>query len=107
MGLRADANHLRITRPSHVSGVLRRDLFMPTRHVVKLLILVICGFAAVSIRAPHADAWAGEPDDLATLRKSAEAGDAAAMNALGEAYDNSRGVPRDDLEAASWYRKSA
>src|SRR5258706_15450395 len=100
MGLRADANHLRITRPSHVSGVLRRDLFMPTRHVVKLLILVICGFAAVSIRAPHADAWAGQPGDLAPLRKPAEGGGPATVNAVGERDDKSPGMPPGHLEAA-------
>ena len=42
-----------------------------------------------------------------TGRKAAEPGDARAMTKLGVMYENGRGVPRNDAQAASWYRKAA
>ena len=46
-------------------------------------------------------------EDLETLRKKAEAGDAAAQNNLGVAYHNGEGVPKDYAEAMKWCRKAA
>src|SRR5271169_6052135 len=41
------------------------------------------------------------------VRRDADAGDAAAQNALGDLYDEGRGVPQDLPAAIEWYRKSA
>jgi uncharacterized protein len=38
---------------------------------------------------------------------AAEQGDAEAQYSLGLMYDNSKGVPKDDAQAAIWYRKAA
>ena len=57
-------------------------------------------------------AMAATPADVA--RKSfqetkikAEKGDAAAQFNLGVSYANGQGVPKDEAEAAKWYRKAA
>jgi len=40
--------------------------------------------------------------------EAADAGDTLGMNNLGWMYENGRGgVPKDDAQAVSWYRKSA
>ena len=46
-------------------------------------------------------------DDLQTLRKKAEAGDADAQYFLGLAYAAGRSVPEDNAKAVKWYRKAA
>ena len=48
-----------------------------------------------------------ESDEVAALRAKANAGHAAAQFNLGLAYDTGRGVPQDDAEAVSWFRKAA
>ena len=42
-----------------------------------------------------------------TVRQAAERGDASAQFKLGEMCRRGDGVPRDDVEAVSWYRKAA
>jgi TPR repeat protein len=46
-------------------------------------------------------------DDLETLRKKAEAGNAFAQYGLGLKYAVGEGVPQDYAEAVKWYRKAA
>ena len=46
-------------------------------------------------------------DDLETLRKKAEAGDAVAQYNLGLMYEKGTGLTEDKVEAAKWYRKAA
>jgi TPR repeat protein len=46
-------------------------------------------------------------DDLQTLRKKAEAGDAISQFNLGLMYDKGEGVAEDDAEAVKWFRKAA
>jgi len=41
------------------------------------------------------------------VRRRAEANDPAAQCQLGYLYDTGRGVPKDEVEAAKWYRKAA
>ena len=48
-----------------------------------------------------------ESDEVAELRVMANAGNAGAQFNLGVMYDRGLGVPQDDVEAASWYRKAA
>ena len=45
--------------------------------------------------------------DVAALRKQAQAGDASAQNNLGVMYEDGTGVPQDDTQAVAWYRKAA
>jgi TPR repeat protein len=61
--------------------------------------------------------WSGQaagarPADLSSteisgLRQKAEAGDAPAEFALGQAYDYGNGIAQNDNSACSWYRKAA
>jgi len=46
-------------------------------------------------------------NDLDSLRKAAEQGNASAQFNLGAAYYNGDGVPQDYAQAAAWYRKAA
>lgn len=48
-----------------------------------------------------------QADELADLRKSAEAGDARAQNALGIAYQWGQGIERDYAQAAKWFLAAA
>ena len=45
--------------------------------------------------------------EVSRLRAEADAGDARAQRALGHAYQDGNGVPRDPTMAVRWYRKSA
>jgi len=46
-------------------------------------------------------------DDIESLKKRAEAGDATAQCELGYAYEKGKGVPVDYAAALHWYRKAA
>ena len=50
---------------------------------------------------------AAAAQELAGLCASAEAGAASAQYFLGLRYATGEGVPQDDVEAVSWYRKAA
>jgi len=68
------------------------------------LVLLILGFglgAATLVCQP------GTARTSAQLLKAAESGDARAQFEIGGAYENGKGVARDDRRAAEWYRKSA
>lgn len=51
--------------------------------------------------------FAVHADDLADLRKAAEAGNAKAQNSLGITYQWGKGVDRDYEQAAKWFRAAA
>lgn len=70
------------------------------RRVVALWVLAT-GLAAVGF--VRADA----PADLATLQSRAQAGDAVALNELGNAYANGQGVPQDFAKATQYYAAAA
>ena len=77
-----------------------------------LLTAVLLAALGAPARADVADGlgayWRGHY--VAALREFqplARAGDAAAQFYLGEMYEDGRGVPQNDAEAAKWYRKSA
>src|SRR5690606_32302841 len=65
-------------------------------------ILLACLFAAgpTAAQSPAAN-------ELAALTARAEAGDAEALNNLGNLHANGRGVPRDDAEALRYYTRAA
>jgi hypothetical protein len=50
---------------------------------------------------------ASQPESLSSLRQRAERGDAKAQLELGMAYEDGRGVERDEAEAIRWYKRSA
>ena len=50
---------------------------------------------------------ANYPAALKELRPLADSGNAKAQVLLGEIYNSGKGVPQDQAEAASWYRKAA
>ena len=47
------------------------------------------------------------PAALKELRPLADSGNAKAQMLIGDIYDNGKGVPQNQAEAASWYRKAA
>lgn len=51
---------------------------------------------------PRGQMWEGSSGE-----KSPDQGDASAQFYLGWAYDNGKGVPKDDAQAVDWYRKAA
>ena len=66
--------------------------------VVVVAVLLVGGVAL---------AQTSETADIAALRVRANAGDANAQFILGLAYADGEGVPQDDAQAVSWFRKSA
>jgi TPR repeat protein len=68
-------------------------------HVIAFIrtLLIVLAVAACTVAA----------EDLQTVRKKAEAGDADAQLNLGWMYEKGKGVPEDDAEAVKWYRKAA
>jgi len=60
----------------------------------------------VSAKRDNAEA-AYKRNDVAVLKRMAEAGDPAAQHKLGFMYANGRGVTQDEAAAVSWYRKAA
>ncbi|MBC8519881.1 MAG: sel1 repeat family protein [Gammaproteobacteria bacterium] len=71
--------------------------------------LLMSSFAAVSgFQEGLQAAKQGDSETaLAEWRPLAEQGDAGAQFNLGVMYDNGRGVPEDDQEAARWFRMAA
>jgi TPR repeat protein len=66
-----------------------------------VLVLLVSGVAwAQTPTAPK------ESAEVAAIRVKANAGDAQAQSTLGMSYLD-RGVPQDDAQAASWFRKAA
>lgn len=56
------------------------------------------------------EVWRFVPDAsdfVSTMRAMGEGGNAAIMAMLGGMFSGSKGVPRNDAEAANWYRKAA
>lgn len=76
---------------------------------VVLVALAICGqaWAGALEDGIHAFNMHGYEQALQLLRPLAEQGDASAQFYLGEMYHQGHGVPMDQLQAATWYRRSA
>ena len=68
-------------------------------HVIAFIrtLLIVLAVAVCTVAA----------EDLQTVRKKAEQGNASAQNNLGWMYRNGDGVPKDDAVAVKWYRKAA
>ncbi len=72
--------------------------------VAALLILLLVGPA---IQLVAQEAVPKPENDTAALLQAAQRGDVTAQFNLGLAYATGLGVPRDDAEAARWYRRAA
>ncbi|EGV16450.1 tetratricopeptide repeat protein [Thiocapsa marina] len=69
-------------------------------------ILVVCMLSATV----YSEVTSGSVEaafELRETRAKAENGDALGQVALGLAYQNGKGVPRDESQAVQWYRKAA
>jgi len=84
--------------------------------MIRLPIIALLGFLAVAVGPAGAQnidkgkeaAWRGDyAAALAELRPLAERGNADAQYSLAGLYRDGRGVPRDDAQAAAWYRRAA
>src|SRR5215472_11732749 len=63
--------------------------------------------AQQAARERYLTAKTGDQTVFQKLRTMAMAGDAAAQLNLGWMHDQGEGVPKDAVQAASWYRKAA
>ena len=86
--------------PSLLSPIIRRAA--PWFALAMLAFAAVWAFAAAPATPPAAKA-----DDLPTLRVRAEAGDAEALNALGNAYATGAGIAQDYAQATKYYESAA
>jgi TPR repeat protein len=79
-------------------GVMKTSWGKPV-HVIAFIrtLLIVLAVAVCAVAA----------EDVETVRKKAEAGDAFAQNNLGLMYYHGEDVPQDYAEAIKWYRKAA
>ena len=82
-----------------------RTLLVTLSVAVCLATLMGCGNKPADDASPLGDT--SPADDIETLRKAAEQGDADAQTALGMRYYTGDGVPKDYAEAVKWYHKAA
>ena len=85
---------------------MRFDLYLKMAIAAGLLA------AGPSLAGPYEDGVAAlQRSDYATaaaiLRPLAMSGDAKAQNTFGNMYARGSGLPKDDQQALSWYRKAA
>lgn len=74
------------------------------------LITTTGGQASVPVQPPQQDPASHASlthNQISQIQTKAESGDASAQEALGKAYEEGNGVPRDDVSAVRWYRKAA
>lgn len=83
--------------------------------MLAVLLLALCllqpqstGVARQGDTATHeVNQATGSASQISQLKSDAQGGDPAAQAALGRAYQDANGVPRDYALAAKWYRKAA
>ncbi len=73
---------------------------IPSRPVLKALSTLL--FALLGVLALSA-----QEQDIAAIRKRADAGEAKAQYLLGAAYHSGRDIPKDLPESVRWWRKAA
>ena len=74
------------------------------------LITTTGGQASVPVQPPQQDPASHASlthNQISQIQTKAESGVASAQEALGKAYEEGNGVPRDDVSAVRWYRKAA
>ena len=70
-------------------------------------VFALASFEASLSRSVYAQEAAPSSANIAELLAKAEAGDAESQVNLGKMYYLGRGVPEDEAQAVSWYRKAA
>ena len=84
---------------------------MKNLHVLLMVSLLTCAGGVAIAQDYDAGLKAAQAGDFQTALKEwkplADQGHAGAQYNLGWMYDNGRGVPEDDAEAAGWYRLAA
>jgi TPR repeat protein len=81
---------------------------LPVFALLSLLLVAVVPAGAQNIDKGKDAAWRGDYDAaLAELQPLAERGNAEAQYNLANLYRDGRGVPRDDQQAADWYRRAA
>jgi TPR repeat protein len=78
--------------------------FSKLRATLGLVLLVVLNASGQEAAAPQQN---GHEQSVAELRRCAEAGDAEAQYTLAVRYSSGHGVPQNDAEALTWFRKSA
>ncbi len=76
---------------------------------MSLWLMVLVGLAAAQNPPVPSDIPDSRytPEAIAEIRSKAEAGNAQAQVVLGQAYEEGNGVPKNEVTAATWYRKAA
>jgi len=72
-----------------------------------VVFLWVAGAEAGIREALDAYQKADYPGALSACRSAAEQGDASCQNLMGVLYSKGRGVPKNEAEAANWFRKAA
>ena len=75
--------------------------------VVLVVLLWVGGAEAGPREALDAFQRGDYPGALAACKTAAEKGDASCQNLMGVLYSRGRGVPKNEAEAANWFRKAA
>jgi len=71
------------------------------------LLLAFASGAAFLTGCQTASTGAAGTNNIEGLKTAANGGDADAALKLGDAYMHGRGVPKNSLEAETWYKKAA
>jgi S1-C subfamily serine protease len=73
-----------------------------------LVVLLWVGVAEAGVREAFDAYEKGDyPGALSACRTAAQQGDASCQNLMGVLYSRGRGVPKNEAEAADWFRKAA
>jgi TPR repeat protein len=106
MGVNNKEGMMKTSKIKTVRNIGRiRTLLVTLSVAVCLATLMGCGNSPEKNTSPAAEA--SPADDIETMRKAAEAGDAVAQYNLGLMYHDGEGVPEDYAEAFKWFRKAA
>ena len=86
-----------------------RDIVRPSWGHVSVASLTVCASLEATPLSPAPELGQSQADteDIETLRRAAEQGDAEAQRTLGVKHVEGDGVPQDDTEAIRWFRLAA
>lgn len=87
-------------------GLLIRTYFLVCLSIAAAL-MEGCGEGVQPKPPPQETVKLSPEQELATLTKNAEAGDANAQYTLGKIYATGEGAPKDDVKSVEWYQKAA
>ena len=81
----------------------------PYRHSMRALLGLILLLLSVAVQSQESAPSVEKPPEtrLAKLIRQAQAGSAAAQFDLGMIYENGEGIPKNEAQAAEWFKKAA